>query len=200
MDNKRKLMAFVFILFFIFLLLPLGILWLLRRILLKHKWWSPTLGSIFSFGVVAIVSFGTIYVEMYFLMQSTFNGYCYYTLDWLLLVFFVNIVISGQIAILYGYIQLVYEGRYSWWCQFFASGSVSIVVLVYSFFFFESLDVTGWYATLVYFTTMVWVCLVLFLMLGFVGLITSIWFVNVALRIVQNGQAQSLLSPPNSQN
>jgi len=197
MNRRSKLMSSCFVLVFNVFLIPLGLLWVLRRFLIKKNWWSSTLGSIFLLCVGGAILFGTIQVEVFFLMSATFRDTYYYPLGFLLLIFFMEILISGQVAILYGYFQLVHEGSYSWWCQFIASGIVSIFVLLYSLLYslyYYSKDAMGWYPLLVYFITMIWVSLALFLMMGFVGLIASFWFVNVALSITQKGRQND--APP----
>lgn len=165
--------------------IALTVLWCLKRCLARRNWWSSTYGGFYFVSIGAIFALGVIYVEFFFLMVAAWMGQYYSTFGFLLMVTCLEVVTGGLVAILFGYFQLCNEGLFSWWWQFGASGGVSIFMLLYSVLWYPTLQPTGWYAPVVYFGFMTWASLVVGLMMGFVGVMASVWFVNKSLGIAE---------------
>ena len=59
-----------------------------------------------------------------------------------------------------------------------STGSMSLLLLLYSALWYGSLESTGIYAPVVYFGSMMWLSLAVFVTMGFVGVQSTIWFIR----------------------
>ena len=131
----------------------------------------------FALAIGGIFPFGTCFVENYFIMASVWKGQYYYTFGFLLLVYFILIIACAEITVLCCYFQLCGENYYWWWRSFCTSGSTALYIFIYSFVYFHQLEANNSFATYVlYFGYMALVSFGLFLMTGFIGVFSSLYF------------------------
>eukprot|EP00567_Pseudictyota_dubia_P014217 CAMPEP_0197439280 /NCGR_PEP_ID=MMETSP1175-20131217/6059_1 /TAXON_ID=1003142 /ORGANISM="Triceratium dubium, Strain CCMP147" /LENGTH=785 /DNA_ID=CAMNT_0042969161 /DNA_START=36 /DNA_END=2393 /DNA_ORIENTATION=+ len=164
----------------------LALLWLLRRLLVQRKFWSPTWGGAVMLLIGGILSFGFLYVELFFIMTSLWMYQTYYSFGYLFLVLSIQTVKCAEVSILFDYYRLCSKECHSWWWQFSCGGAISFWIFISSFFNFARLGPSGLYVYLVYFSFMFWVSLSVYLMMGFVGLIASIYFNRIIFRIAKS--------------
>jgi transmembrane 9 superfamily protein 2/4 len=83
---------------------------------------------------------------------------------------------SAEISILFCHFQLCSKNYRWWWRSFWTAGSTALYIFAFGFLYF--LQIQGYsFATLVmYFGYMGLVSLGLFMMWGYIGVISSLWF------------------------
>lgn len=134
------------------------------------------MGVPFTLAIGGILPFGACFVELYYIMSSVWMEYYYYVFGFLFLVFLILVVTCAEITILFTYFQLCSEDYHWWWRSFCNGGSAAFYVFLYSFVYFKQLEANTLATYVLYFGYMGLVCFGLFLMMGFVGLSTSLWF------------------------
>jgi len=134
------------------------------------------MGIPFTLMIGGILPFGSCFVELYYIMASVWMDYYYYVFGFLLLVFIILLVTCAEITILFTYFQLCSEDYHWWWRSFCNAGATAIYVFLYSFVYFKQLEASSVATYMLYFGYMGLACLGLFLMMGFVGVSTSLWF------------------------
>ena len=102
----------------------------------------------------------------------------YGVFGFLFIVYCLEIITCCNVASLFAYYQLCEEGSFNWWWQFVSTGSMSLLVLLYSSLWYGTLEATGVYAPVVYFGSMMWLSLAVFLTMGFLGVQSTIWFIR----------------------
>jgi len=85
------------------------------------------------------------------------------------------------------YYHLCSKEYHSWWWQFCYSGAVSVWIFIYSGFWFRALETSILLTFVVYAGFMICVCLSVFLMMGFAGVVASLCFVRIIFAIAKNG-------------
>jgi len=134
------------------------------------------MGAIFSLLIGGILPFGACFVELYFIMASIWTNQYYYVFGFLLLVYFILVITCAEITVLFNYFQLCGENYNWWWRSFITAGSTAFYVFLYSFFYFKQLEASSFATYVLYFGYMGFVSFGLFLMTGFIGLMSSLWF------------------------
>lgn len=166
----------------------LALLWLWRRWLIKRNCWSPTWSGVIMLLTGGAIAFASMYVESFFILTAVWMDQYYYVFGFLFLDFCIVSLTSAEVSILVMYSQLCNEKLHSWWWQFCYGGSVSILLFIYSFFFFLSLEGANMlFVPIIYFGFMAWVSLALFLMMGFLGVAASLWFVKTLFSVAKPG-------------
>lgn len=130
----------------------------------------------FSLIIGGLLPFGACFVELYFILSSVWLDYYYYVFGFLLLVFIILIITCAEITLLFNYFQLCNENYHWWWRSFGTSGSTAIWVFMYSCMYFQQLEANSFTTYVLYFGYMGLASLGLFLMTGFVGVASSLWF------------------------
>lgn len=134
------------------------------------------MGLPFSLAVGGILPFGSCFVELYFILSSVWMDQYYYVFGFLLLVFSVLLITCAEITLLFTYFQLCGEDYRWWWRSFSVSGSVAFYVLMYSVVYFRQLEANAFATYLLYFGYMGLMSFGLFLMTGFIGVSSSLYF------------------------
>lgn len=134
------------------------------------------MGIPFTLAIGGILPFGSCFVELYYIMSSVWMDYYYYVFGFLFLVFLILIITCAEITVLFTYFQLCSEDYHWWWRSFWNGGSTSIYVFLYSFVYFKQLEANSLATYILYFGYMFMASVCLFLMMGFVGLSTSLLF------------------------
>jgi transmembrane 9 superfamily protein 2/4 len=134
------------------------------------------IGTPFTLAIGGILPFGSCFVELYYILASVWMDYYYYVFGFLFLVFIILIITCAEITILFTYFQLCSEDYHWWWRSFGNAGSTAIYVFLYSIVYFKQLEANSLATYVLYFGYMALASLGLFTMMGFVGVITSLWF------------------------
>merc|ERR1711865_1054612 len=108
-----------------------------------------------------LLPFGACFVELYFILASVWMDYYYYVFGFLFLVFVILIITCAEITLLFNYFQLCNED-YHWWWR--------------SFVYFQQLEANSFTTYVLYFGYMGLASLALFLMTGFIGVASTLWF------------------------
>ncbi|VEU42364.1 unnamed protein product [Pseudo-nitzschia multistriata] len=130
----------------------------------------------FTVFVGGLLPFGACFVELYFILASVWMDYYYYVFGFLFLVFLILIITCAEITLLFNYFQLCNEDYHWWWRSFGNAGSTAIWVFLYSFVYFQQLEANSFTTYVLYFGYMGLASLGLFLMTGFIGVMSSLWF------------------------
>lgn len=123
-----------------------------------------------------ILPFGSCFVELYYILASVWMEFYYYVFGFLFLVFIILIITCAEITILFTYFQLCSENYQWWWKSFCNAGSTSIYVFLYSILYFSRLEANTPVTYVLYFGYMSLVCIGLFMMMGCIGVLSSLWF------------------------
>jgi transmembrane 9 superfamily protein 2/4 len=134
------------------------------------------IGIPFTLAIGGILPFGSCFVELYYILASVWMDYYYYVFGFLFLVFIILIITCAEITVLFTYFQLCSEDYHWWWRSFGNAGSTAIYVFLYSIVYFKQLEANSLATYVLYFGYMALASLGLFTMMGFVGVITSLWF------------------------
>ncbi|KAI8868920.1 hypothetical protein GQ42DRAFT_34731 [Ramicandelaber brevisporus] len=126
-----------------------------------------------------ILPFGAIFIELYFILNSLWFQRIYYMFGFLFVVFAVLLVTCSQVSILLCYFHLCSEDYRWWWRSYLTSAATAFYVFLYSILFYVTkLDVSTYASTALYFGYMAMVSILLFLMTGTVGFVSTMWFVR----------------------
>jgi transmembrane 9 superfamily protein 2/4 len=134
------------------------------------------MGIPFTLAIGGIVPFGACFVELYFILASVWMDQYYYVFGFLLLVYFILIITCAEITVLFCYFQLCGENYHWWWRSFCTAGSTALYVFFYSIVYFKQLEANSFATYVLYFGYMGLVSLGLFMMTGFIGVVSSLAF------------------------
>lgn len=156
--------------------LPVGTSQVKRRIP-EQPWYMQPLLTAF---VGGILPFGAIFTELFFIMSSLWQHQFYYMFGFLALVLLILMVTCAEISIALTYFQLTSENYEWWWPSFFASGSCGVYVFLYSILYFSTrLLIDKLVSTILYFGYMLILALLVLLLTGSIGFISSFYFVKL---------------------
>jgi len=139
----------------------------------EQEWY---MSPYFTLAIAGILPFGSCFVELYCLMDSVWMELYYYVFGFLMLVFFIFVLTSVEITILLCYLQLCSEDYRWWWSSFCNAGSTAIYVFLYSVIYFANLEANEPVTYVLYFGYMSLMSLGLFMMLGSMGVMSSLYF------------------------
>uniref|UniRef100_A0A803NCE5 Transmembrane 9 superfamily member n=1 Tax=Chenopodium quinoa TaxID=63459 RepID=A0A803NCE5_CHEQI len=91
----------------------------------KAACFFPVLGA-------GTLPFGTLFIELFFIMSSLWMGRVYYVFGFLFIVLILLVVVCAEVSLVLTYMHLCVEDWKWWWKSFFASGSVAIYIFLYS--------------------------------------------------------------------
>ena len=136
--------------------------------------------SMISVFIGGILPFGTVSIELYFIMTSIWFGTTYYyVFGFLLVVGLLLFVTLAEMSITLTYFQLCAEDYHWWWRSFFVSGSCAVYVFLYSCYFFATQsEMDNISSMVVYFGYSFMSALVLFIMCGAMGFTATYIFVR----------------------
>jgi transmembrane 9 superfamily member 2/4 len=123
-----------------------------------------------------ILPFASLYVELYYIMASTWKGIYYYVFGVLLIVFIILLVTCAEVAVLLNFAQLRKGDHRWWWRSFTNAGATALYVFAYSILYFQELEANAVSTYIMYFGYMALASLFLFLLMGTVGVASSFWF------------------------
>ncbi|ODV90222.1 hypothetical protein CANCADRAFT_1952 [Tortispora caseinolytica NRRL Y-17796] len=133
-----------------------------------------------------ILPFGSIFVELYFILSSLWMHKYYYMFGFLFLCFGILIATCAAVSILFVYFLLCAE-NYNWqWRSFMFSGGTAIYILIHSLIFWVTRASGFNFASAVlYFGYSFILAGLVFLLTGFVGFSASFIFVDRIYRAIK---------------
>eukprot|EP00475_Leptophrys_vorax_P002616 TRINITY_DN11474_c0_g3_i2.p1 TRINITY_DN11474_c0_g3~~TRINITY_DN11474_c0_g3_i2.p1 ORF type:complete len:666 (+),score=54.46 TRINITY_DN11474_c0_g3_i2:118-1998(+) len=126
-----------------------------------------------------ILPFGTLYIELFFIMSSMWMQRIYYGFGFLFVVLILLMVVCAEVAVVFTYLQLTMEDYRWWWRSFFASGAVALYVFLYSinYLIVDLHRMHGALSNIIFMCYSVLMTLAIFLATGAVGFFSSAYFV-----------------------
>lgn len=124
-----------------------------------------------------ILPFGSVCIELAFIMSALWLHQIYYVMGFLLAVMGILGATCAQVSIVLCYLQLCSEDHRWWWKSFMNCAMAGVYLFLYSIWFLSSrLDLVGFLPVIVYLTymSMISVCFALFC--GSFGFLSSFWF------------------------
>ncbi|XP_050209089.1 transmembrane 9 superfamily member 11 [Mercurialis annua] len=139
----------------------------------KYPSWLLVLGA-------GTLPFGTLFIELFFIMSSIWMGRVYYVFGFLLIVFILLVVVCAEVSLVLTYMHLCVEDWKWWWKSFFASGSVAIYIFLYSinYLVFDLKSLSGPVSATLYLGYSLLMVLAIMFATGTVGFLSSFWFVH----------------------
>lgn len=139
----------------------------------KYPSWLMVLGA-------GTLPFGTLFIELFFIMSSIWLGRVYYVFGFLLVVLVLLVVVCAEVSVVLTYMHLCVEDWCWWWKSFFASGSVALYVFLYAvnYLVFDLRSLSGPVATALYMGYSILMVVAIMLATGTIGFLTSFWFVH----------------------
>jgi transmembrane 9 superfamily protein 2/4 len=129
--------------------------------------------------VAGTLPFGTLFIELFFIMSSLWLGRVYYVFGFLLVVLGLLVAVCAEVSVVLTYMGLCVEDWRWWWRSFFASGSVAAYILGYAVYYlvFDLHSLSGPVSAALYVGYSLLMALAVMLATGAVGLGASFWFV-----------------------
>ena len=129
--------------------------------------------------VGGLLPFGTVFVELIFILNSFWGGQYYYVFGFLLLVFLLLLVTAAEISIMLTYFQLCAEDYQWWWRSFLVPAASGCYLYAYCiYFFFSVLTIDEGVPQLLYFGYMGLIALAFSFVTGTVGYLATFAFVR----------------------
>ena len=128
--------------------------------------------------LTGIIGFSTIFIEFNYIMAALWRHQIYFLAIYLWIVFFLFIIIVGEMTVIVVYFNLCY-GDYNWWWKSFIIGSSPVIYFIlYSIFYFFYLKITRLSAMVVYFGIMGMISAMVIFICGTVSVFFSMGFLN----------------------
>lgn len=127
--------------------------------------------------VGGILPFGTIFVELFFILTSIWLDQYYYVFGFLLLVYVLLVITCAEISITLTYFQLCAEDYRWWWRSMLVPAASGVYLYGYCIFYYAvNLDIAGFTPKLLYFGYMGLVAAAFSFITGAVGFLATFWF------------------------
>ncbi|XP_010551982.1 PREDICTED: transmembrane 9 superfamily member 12-like [Tarenaya hassleriana] len=139
----------------------------------KYPSWVLVLGA-------GTLPFGTLFIELFFILSSIWLGRFYYVFGFLLIVLLLLVIVCAEVSVVLTYMNLCVEDWKWWWKAFFASGSVSVYVFAYSinYLVFDLQSLSGPVSAMLYLGYSLLMSVAIMLSTGTIGFLTSFYFVH----------------------
>lgn len=139
----------------------------------KYPSWLLVLGA-------GTLPFGTLFIELFFIISSIWLGRFYYVFGFLLIVLLLLVIVCAEVSVVLTYMLLCVEDWTWWWKAFYASGSVSLYVFLYSikYLVFDLQSLSGPVSATLYLGYSLIMAVAVMLATGTIGLLTSFYFVH----------------------
>lgn len=133
----------------------------------------------FSFLLGGILPFGSVCIELFFIMSALWLHQIYYMMGFLLAVLLILGATCAEVSVVMCYLQLCAEDHRWWWKSFCNCASAGLYLFIYSLWFLASrLELVGVLPVIVYVTYMGMISLCFALFCGSVGVLCSFWFIT----------------------
>lgn len=127
-----------------------------------------------------LLPFGSVCIELFFIMSALWLHQIYYMMGFLLVVLLILVATCAEVAVVMTYLQLCAEDHRFYWTSFFNCASAGFYLFLYSLWFLVSrLDLVGVLPVVVYITYMGMISVCFSLFCGSIGVICSFTFVRV---------------------
>lgn len=139
----------------------------------KYPSWLLVLGA-------GTLPFGTLFIELFFIMSSIWLRRFYYVFGFLFVVLILLVIVCAEVSVVLTYMHLCVEDWQWWWKSFYASGSVALYVLLYSinYLIFDLRSLSGPVSAVLYLGYSLVMVLAIMLSTGTIGFLTSFYFVH----------------------
>nr|XP_027064755.1 transmembrane 9 superfamily member 12 [Coffea arabica]XP_027064756.1 transmembrane 9 superfamily member 12 [Coffea arabica] len=139
----------------------------------KYPSWLLVLGA-------GTLPFGTLFIELFFILSSIWLGRFYYVFGFLLIVLLLLVVVCAEVSVVLTYMHLCVEDWMWWWKAFYASGSVALYVFLYSinYLVFDLKSLSGPVSAILYLGYSLIMAIAVMLATGTIGFLTSFYFVH----------------------
>ncbi|XP_071703380.1 transmembrane 9 superfamily member 11-like [Rutidosis leptorrhynchoides] len=139
----------------------------------KFPSWILVLGA-------GTLPFGTLFIELFFIMSSIWLGRVYYVFGFLFVVLILLVTVCAEVSLVLTYMHLCVEDYKWWWKSFFASGSVALYIFLYSinYLVFDLQSLSGPVSAMLYLGYSLFMVIAVMLATGAVGFLTSFFFVH----------------------
>ncbi|GFQ05012.1 transmembrane 9 superfamily member 12 [Phtheirospermum japonicum] len=139
----------------------------------KYPSWILVLGA-------GTLPFGTLFIELFFILSSIWLGRFYYVFGFLLIVILLLVVVCAEVSVVLTYMHLCVEDWMWWWKAFYASGSVALYVFLYSinYLVFDLQSLSGPISAALYLGYSLIMAIAIMLSTGSIGFLTSFYFVH----------------------
>nr|DAD23767.1 TPA_asm: hypothetical protein HUJ06_025230 [Nelumbo nucifera] len=124
--------------------------------------------------------FGTLFIELFFILSSIWLGRFYYVFGFLLVVLLLLVIVCAEVSVVLTYMHLCVEDWRWWWKAFFASGSVALYVFLYSinYLVFDLRSLSGPVSAVLYLGYSSLMAIAIMLSTGTIGFLMSFYFVH----------------------
>uniref|UniRef100_A0A7S4JCQ3 Transmembrane 9 superfamily member n=1 Tax=Odontella aurita TaxID=265563 RepID=A0A7S4JCQ3_9STRA len=127
-----------------------------------------------------ILPFGSVCIELFFIMSALWLHQYYYVMGFLLAVVLILAATCGTVSIVMCYLQLCTEDHRWWWNSFMNCAASGLYLLLYSLWFLSAkLQLVGVLPVVVYLTYMTMISLAFSLFCGAVGFYSCFWFTKM---------------------
>ncbi|PIN22076.1 Endosomal membrane protein, EMP70 [Handroanthus impetiginosus] len=139
----------------------------------KYPSWLLVLGA-------GTLPFGTLFIELFFILSSIWLGRFYYVFGFLLVVFMLLVIVCAEVSVVLTYMHLCVEDWMWWWKAFYASGSVALYVFLYSinYLVFDLQSLSGSVSATLYLGYSLLMAVAIMLSAGTIGFLSSFYFVH----------------------
>ena len=130
-----------------------------------------------SFLVGGILPFGSVCIELFFILSALWLHQIYYVMGFLLVVLLILAATCAQVSIVMDYLQLCAEDHKWWWKSFGNCASAGLYLFLYSLWFsMTRLKLVGVLPVFIYVTYMFLISLCFGLCCGSIGFGCAFWF------------------------
>jgi transmembrane 9 superfamily protein 2/4 len=127
--------------------------------------------------LAALLPFGSVCIELFFIMSALWLHQLYYIMGFLMAVLLILMVTIAQVSMVMCYLQLCCEDHRWWWKSFLNASTTGLYLFGYSLWFLGTkMDLVGVLPVVVYLTYMSMISLSVGLMCGTVGYLSCFWF------------------------
>ncbi|KMT02125.1 hypothetical protein BVRB_9g207680 [Beta vulgaris subsp. vulgaris] len=139
----------------------------------KYPSWLLVLGA-------GTLPFGTLFIELFFILSSIWLGRFYYVFGFLFVVLTLLVIVCAEVSVVLTYMHLCVEDWRWWWKAFFASGSVALYVFLYSinYLIFDLQSLSGPISAILYLGYSLVMAVAIMLSTGTIGFLMSFYFVH----------------------
>jgi len=127
--------------------------------------------------LAALLPFGSVCIELFFIMSALWLHQLYYIMGFLMAVLLILVATTAEVAMVMCYLQLCVEDHRWWWKSFLNCASTGLYLFMYSLWFLGTkMDLVGVLPVVVYLTYMSMISMALGLVCGTVGYLSCFWF------------------------
>jgi transmembrane 9 superfamily protein 2/4 len=147
-----------------------------RRLPPRRPWYKRVLIFVVRAALFDIFPFAAAYLELFFILGSTWMGNYYNTFYFLILTLFIVIVTCAFTSVVITYFRLRREDYRWWWSSLTTAGAIGLYIFLYSIIYSWQFGMTSPVTLSIFFLYMALVSLGVAFMFGFVGVVANIWF------------------------